>query len=68
MFFLLNSFVFSAFVGTLLDLTQTFEMRCYLRSLNISHKDYATGENVHRKIQVATGEHDELLSLEREVV
>ena len=33
--------------------TQTFEMRCYRRLLNISYKDH---EEVRRKIQAAIGE------------
>ena len=40
-----------------------FEMRCYLRLLNISYKDHATNEEVRRKIQTAIGEYDELLTL-----
>ena len=43
--------------------TQAFEMRCYRRLLNISYKDHVTSEEVRRKIQVAIGEYDELLSL-----
>ena len=43
--------------------TQAFEMRCYQRLLNTSHKDHVTNEEVHRKIQAAIGEYDELLSL-----
>ena len=41
--------------------TQAFEMRCYLRLLNISYKDHLTNEEVRRKIQAAIG--DELLTL-----
>ena len=36
--------------------TQTFEMRCYRRLLNTLYKDHVTSEEVHRKIQAATGE------------
>ena len=36
-------------------------MRCYRRLLNISYKDYVTNKEVHRKIQAAIGEYDELL-------
>ena len=43
--------------------TQAFEMRCYQRQLNISYKDRVTNEEVHRKIQAAIGEYDELLTL-----
>ena len=43
--------------------TQAFEMRCYRRQFNISYKDHVTNEEVRRKIQAATGEYDELLTL-----
>ena len=43
--------------------TQTFEMYCYRRLLNISYKDHVTNEEVRRKIQAAIGEYDELLTL-----
>ena len=43
--------------------TQAFEIRCYQRLMNVSYKDHDTNEEVRRKIQVATGEHDELLTL-----
>ena len=43
--------------------TQAFEMRCYRRLLNISYKDHVSNEEVHRKIQAAIGEYDELLTL-----
>ena len=43
--------------------TQAFEMRCYLRLLNISYMDHVTNEEVHRKIQAAIGKYDELLTL-----
>ena len=43
--------------------TQAFEIRCYRRLLNISYKDHVTNEEVRRKIQAATGECDELLTL-----
>ena len=43
--------------------TQTFEMNCYRRLLNISYKDHVTNEEVRRKIQAAIGEYDELLTL-----
>ena len=42
---------------------QAFEMRCYSRPLNISYKNHVTNEEVHRKIQAAIGECDELLNL-----
>ena len=43
--------------------TQAFEMRCYRRLLNISYEDHVTSEEVRRKIQVAIGDYDELLTL-----
>ena len=43
--------------------TQAFEMRCYRRLLNIWYKDHVTNEEVRRKIQVAIGEYDQLLTL-----
>ena len=38
-------------------------MRYYRRLLNISYKDHVTNEEVHRKIQAAIGEYNELLTL-----
>ena len=38
-------------------------MRRYRRLLNILYKDYITNDEVHRKIQAAIGEYDELLTL-----
>ena len=38
-------------------------MRCYQMLLNISFKDHVTNEGVHRKIQAAIREYDELLTL-----
>ena len=43
--------------------TQAFEMRCYIRLLNISYKDHVTYEDVRRKIQAAIGKNDMLLTL-----
>ena len=43
--------------------TQLFEMRCYLRLLNISYKDHVSSEEIRRKIQAAIGEYDDLLTL-----
>ena len=43
--------------------TYAFEIRCYRRLMNISYKDHVTNEEVHRKIQAAIGEYDELLTL-----
>ena len=43
--------------------TQSFEMRCYRRLLNISYKDHVTNEEVCRNIQAAIGEYDEHLTL-----
>ena len=42
---------------------QAFEMRCYMRLLNISYKDHVTNKKVRRKIQAAIEEYDELLTL-----
>ena len=42
---------------------QAFEMRCYRRLLNISYKDHVTNEEVHNRIQNATGVHDDLLTI-----
>ena len=42
---------------------QAFEMICSRRLLNSSFKDHVTNEGVHRKIQAAIGEYDELLTL-----
>ena len=42
---------------------QTYEMRCYLRLLNIFYKDHVIIEEFCRKIQAAFGEYDELLTL-----
>ena len=42
--------------------TQAFEMRRSQRLLNILYKVHVTNEEVHRKIQVAIGEYDELLT------
>ena len=43
--------------------TQAFEMRYYRRLLTISYKGHVTNEEVRRKIQVAIGEYDEILTL-----
>ena len=43
--------------------TQAFKIRCYRRLLNISYRDNVTKEEVRRKIQVAIGEYDKLLTL-----
>ena len=40
-----------------------FEMRCYPRLFNISHKDHVTNKEVCRKIQAAIGEYDKHLTL-----
>ena len=42
---------------------QAFEMRCYQKLLNISYQANNTNEEVHRKIQAAIGQYDELLTL-----
>ena len=44
-----------------------FEMRCFLRFLNISCKDHVTNEDVCKRIQAATGEFDELLTVSRSI-
>ena len=41
---------------------QALEMRCYRGLLNISYKDHVTNEEVHNRIQNATGAHDDLLT------
>ena len=38
-------------------------MICYRRLFTISYKEHVTNEEVHRKIQAAIGEYDELLTL-----
>ena len=43
--------------------TQAFEMRCYRRLSNISYKDHVTNEEACRKIQAATVEYQQLLTL-----
>ena len=42
---------------------QALEMRCYRRLLNISYKDHVTNEEVHNRIQNASGVHDDLLTI-----
>ena len=39
------------------------EMRCYRKILHISYKDHVTNEEVHAKIQQATGPHEDLLTI-----
>ena len=51
------------FTAELEKRTQAFEIRCYRRVLNISYKDHVTNEEVRRKIQAATREYDELLTM-----
>ena len=38
-------------------------MRCYLKMLHISYKDHVINEEVHAKIQQATGPHEDLLMI-----
>ena len=38
-------------------------MRCYCKILHISYKDHVTNEEVHAKIQQATGPHEDLLTI-----
>ena len=42
---------------------QAFEMRCYQKLLNILYKDHITNKEIHRKIEAAIEEHEELLTL-----
>ena len=42
---------------------QTMEMRCYCKTLHISYKDHVTNEEVRAKIQQATGQHEDLLTI-----
>ena len=42
---------------------QALEMRCYMRLLNISCKDYVTNEEVRNRIQNAIGVHNDLLTI-----
>ena len=42
---------------------QAMEMRCYRKILHILYKDHATNEEVHAKIQQATGPHEDLLTI-----
>ena len=39
------------------------EMRSYRKILRISHKDHATNDEVHAKIQQAIGPHEDLLTI-----
>ena len=39
------------------------EIRCYCKILHISYKDHVTNEEVHAKIQQATGPHKDLLTI-----
>ena len=40
---------------------QAFEMRCYMRLLDISYKDHVMNEGVRNRIQNAVGVHDDLV-------
>ena len=42
---------------------QAMEMRCYCKILHISYKDHVTTNEVHAKIQQATGPHENLLAI-----
>ena len=42
---------------------QAMEMRCYCTILHISYKDHVTNEEIHAKIQQATGPHEDLLMI-----
>ena len=39
------------------------DMRCYRKTLRLSHKDHVTNEEVRAKIQQAIGPHDYLLAI-----
>ena len=39
------------------------EMRCYRKILLISYKDHVTNDEVRAKIQLATGPHEDLLTI-----
>ena len=39
------------------------EMRCYCKILHISYKDHVTNEEVRSKIQLASGPHEDLLTI-----
>ena len=43
--------------------TESFEIRCYRRLLNISYKDHVTNEEVRNRIQNATEAHDDLKTM-----
>ena len=43
--------------------SKPLRMRCYRRLLNISYKDHVTNDEVRNRIQNATGEHDDLLTM-----
>ena len=45
---------------------QAMEIRCYRKILHISYKDRVTNEEVHAKIQQATGPHEDLLTVVRD--
>ena len=38
-------------------------MRCYRKTLHISHKDHVTNEEVRAKIQQAIGPHEDILTI-----
>ena len=42
---------------------QAMEMRCYCKILRISYKDHVTNEEVHARIQQATGPHEDFLTI-----
>ena len=44
---------------------QTMEIRCYHKILRISYKDHVTNEEVHAKIQQATGPQEDLTIVKR---
>ena len=74
---LIRSFIISIFLyaceswtltAELEKRTQAFEMRCYRRLLNTSYKDNVINEDSRRKIQVANGKFDELLTLAKTIL
>ena len=42
---------------------QAMEMRCYLKILHISYKEYVANEEVRAKIRQAVGPHEDLLTI-----
>ena len=51
------------FIAEIKRRIQALEMRCYRRLLNITYKDHVTNEEVHNRIKIAVGVHDDLLTM-----